>query len=41
VFERLSHRRGRKKAIVAIARRLPTVLAAVWRSGRRYRPAAI
>lgn len=41
VYERLSHRRGKRKAIVAIARRLLTVLAAVWRSGQRYRPAAV
>jgi transposase len=41
VFEQLSRRRGRRKAIVAIARRLLTVMVAVWRSGVRYRPAAI
>lgn len=37
-FERLSHRRGKRKAIVAIARRLLTVMTAVWRSGAAYRP---
>jgi transposase len=41
VFERLAGRRGRKKAIVAVARRLLTVLVAVWRGGQRYRPAAV
>jgi transposase len=38
-FERLSARRGKRKAIVAIARRLVTMMTAVWRSGVRYRPA--
>ena len=37
VFERLRQRCGRKKAIVAIARRLLGVMVAVWRSGQRYR----
>jgi transposase len=37
VFERLQRRCGRKKAIVAIARRLLGVMVAVWRSGQRYR----
>jgi transposase len=41
VFEALSHRRGRRKAIVAVARRLLTVIVAVWRGGVRYRPAAV
>jgi transposase len=41
VFEALSRRRGRRKAIVAVARRLLTVMVAVWRSGGRYRPAAV
>jgi transposase len=41
VFANLSQRRGRRKAIVAIARRLLTVMVAVWRSGVRYRPAAV
>jgi transposase len=39
IFEGLSGRRGRRKAIVAVARRLLTVMTAVWRSGARYRPA--
>ncbi len=39
-FERLSQRRGKRKAIVAIARRLLTMMTAVWRSGVCYRPAA-
>jgi transposase len=38
VFERLKKRRGAKKAIVAIARRLLTVMVAVWRSGAAYDP---
>ena len=38
VFEKLSQRRGKRKAIVAIARRLLTILVAVWRSGQCYRP---
>lgn len=41
VFEALSQRRGRRKAIVAVARRLLTVIVAVWRGGIRYRPAAV
>ena len=41
VFERLAGRRGRRKAIVAVARRLLTVLVAIWRGGLRYRPAAM
>jgi transposase len=40
VFEALARRRGRKKAIVAVARRLLTVMAAMLRSGQRYRLAA-
>jgi transposase len=39
VFERLRQRRGAKKAIVAVARRLLGVLATLWRTGQRYRPA--
>jgi transposase len=39
-FEQLSHRRGKRKAIVAIARRLLTMMTALWRSGVCYRPAA-
>jgi transposase len=41
VFESLSQRRGKRKAIVAVARRLLTVMASVWRSGVRYRPAHV
>jgi transposase len=37
VFERLRQRRGKKKAIVAVARRLLGVLATLWRTGQRYR----
>jgi transposase len=36
-FERLHRRRGKKKAIVAIARRLLGVMVALLRSGQRYR----
>jgi transposase len=37
VYEGLRARRGSKRAIVAVARRLLTVMAAVWRTGQRYR----
>jgi transposase len=37
VFESLHKRCGKKKAIVAIARRLLTVMVAVWRKGENYR----
>lgn len=37
IFEKLRHRRGPKKAIVAIARRLLGVMVALLRSGQRYR----
>jgi transposase len=37
VFEKLSERRGKKKAIVAVARRLLGVLVALWRNGQKYR----
>jgi transposase len=40
VYENLKKRRGSKKAIVAVARRLLTVMAALWRTGQRYRHAA-
>ena len=40
IFEQLQKRRGRKKAIVAVARRLLVVIVAVWRKGEKYRPAA-
>lgn len=38
-YEALRQRRGTKKAIVAIARRILTVMASLWRSGQRYRVA--
>jgi transposase len=41
VFEKLSQRTGKRKAIVAVARRLLTILAAVWRSGQCYRSVAV
>ena len=37
VYENLKRRRGSKRAIVAVARRLLTVMVALWRSGQRYR----
>jgi transposase len=37
VFEQLHKRRGKRKAIVAIARRLLGVMVAVWRKGEKYR----
>jgi len=40
VYDQLQKRRGKKKAIVAIARRLVTIVVAVWRKGEKYRPAA-
>jgi len=40
VYEQIHKRRGKKKAIIAIARRLLTVVVAVWRKGEKYRPAA-
>jgi transposase len=39
-FERLRQRRGKKKAIVAVARRLLGVMTALLRTGQRYRPEA-
>ncbi|HVH71132.1 MAG TPA: IS110 family transposase [Candidatus Dormibacteraeota bacterium] len=39
-FERLRHRAGKKKAIVAIARRLLGVMVALLRTGQCYRPVA-
>jgi hypothetical protein len=39
VFEQLRKRRGAKKAIGAVARRFLGVLATLWRTGQRYRPA--
>jgi hypothetical protein len=40
LFERLTKRRGKKKAIVAVARRLLGVMVTLLRTGQRYRPAA-
>jgi len=37
VYERLHKRRGKKKAIVAVARRLLGVMVALLRSGQAYR----
>jgi transposase len=37
IFEQLRQRRGKKKAIVAVARRLLSVLVALWRNGQKYR----
>jgi transposase len=39
VFEAIRKRRGKKKAIVAVARRLLGVMVALLRSGQRYQPA--
>lgn len=41
IFEALAARRGKKKAIVAVARRLLCVMTAMLQSGRPYRHAAI
>lgn len=38
IHEQLRRRRGKKKAIVGVARRLLTVLVAVWRDGAAYDP---
>jgi transposase len=40
IYENLKRRRGAKKAIVAVARRILGVITAVWRSGQPYRHAA-
>jgi transposase len=37
IFANLQKRRGKKKAIVAVARRLLGVMVAVWRKGEKYR----
>lgn len=37
IFANLAQRRGRKRAVVAVARRLLTVMVALLRSGQRYR----
>jgi transposase len=39
IYGRLQQRRGKKKAIVAVARRLLGVMVAVWRTGQPYRHA--
>jgi transposase len=41
VFEALARRRGKKRAVVAVARRLLCVMVAMLRSGRRYQPGLI
>ena len=41
VFEALARRRGKKRAIVALARRWLCVMVAMLRSGRRYQPGLI
>jgi transposase len=38
VYDQLQKRRGKKKAIVAVARRWLGVLVALWRNGQKYRP---
>jgi transposase len=37
IFDALRKRRGKKKAIVAVARRLLVVMATLWRTGQKYR----
>lgn len=37
IFEGIRQRRGKKKAVVAVARRLLGVMVALWRSGQSYR----
>jgi transposase len=41
IFESLAARRGKKKAIIAVARRLLCVMVAMWQSGRKYQPALV
>jgi transposase len=41
IFEALQRRRGKKRAIIAVARRLLCVMVAMLRSGRRYQPAMV
>jgi len=41
MFDSLARRRGKKKAIVAVARRLLCMMVAMLRSGRRYEPALV
>ena len=40
VFERMARRRGRKRAIVAVARRLLSLMVSMLQNGQRYRYAA-
>jgi transposase len=40
LFEKLSHRRGKKKAIVAVARRLLTIMTSMLQRGQGYRAGA-
>lgn len=39
IFDAIAHRRGRKKAIVAVARRLLCVMVSMLQNGRSYQPA--
>ena len=41
IFEAFSRRMGKKKAIVAVARRLLCMMTAMWRAGRAYQPALV
>jgi transposase len=41
IFEALTKRRGKKRAIVAVARRLLCVMVSMLQSGRKYRPAMV
>ena len=41
IFEALAKRRGKKRAIVAVARRLLCVMVSMLQTGRKYRPAMI
>jgi len=41
IYEALAKRRGKKRAIVAIARRLLCVIVSMLQSGRKYRPAMV
>ena len=41
IFEALAKRRGKKRAIVAVARRLLCVMVSMLQSGRKYRPAMV
>lgn len=41
IFDRIALRRGKKRAIVAVARRLLCVMVAMLQNGRRYQPAMV